>query len=506
MTKYDFELDMDSANSLSLIINKIENGTSVLEFGPAHGRMTRYLNEIKGCCVDIVEIDKESGRQATKYAHRALIGEIEGDIGNFKWLDILKDNRYDYIIFADVLEHLYNPWKVLKESKKILKDNGSIFVSIPNVAHNSVIIGLLSDNFKYNPVGLLDNTHIRFFTYNSLKEMISQADLVAVSERATYGRVGQIEIVENYEKIKNEALEYFLKGRKNGNVYQFVFELKKKEYYEEKDVLISKNIDGRLSDEAILYIKEENDNEYAEQKTIRKPIYAGKIEIDSSLEEFKKIEEIRLDPTNKKCIIHLIDAETEGERGKEKLYVKDSNASVALENNFIFLNVDPQIIFEMGGKDYKKLKINYEVFFCSEELLQEIYMVINKMFVQLKEKESMYEQNMASINDDMLLEKEQSLKLSKQLEEIKFELENQRNLVSEEEKKNKNLTMLIQDKKEENEQQRKEIEQQRKEIEQQRKEIEQRHIENGEKEKLLKEIYSSRGWKYLSFFKKIIGK
>ena len=112
MTKYNFELDFKKENSLSIIIGFIKKGSKILEFGPANGRLTKYLKNEMNCEIDIVEIDETSGKEASLYARKSLIGEKFGNIDNELWVDELENEKYDYIIFADVLEHLKNPVRI----------------------------------------------------------------------------------------------------------------------------------------------------------------------------------------------------------------------------------------------------------------------------------------------------------------------------------------------------------------------------------------------------------
>ena len=114
--KYDFDIDLETKNSLSIIINRIKPNSMVLEFGPANGRMTRYLKEVLNCKVYAVEIDKEAAKDAKRYCEKILVDDVE----KYTWLEVYKDLEFDYIVFADVLEHLYYPEKVLKESKLLL--------------------------------------------------------------------------------------------------------------------------------------------------------------------------------------------------------------------------------------------------------------------------------------------------------------------------------------------------------------------------------------------------
>ncbi len=88
MSNYDVELDLTSRNSLSLIIGRIVKNSTVLEFGPANGRMTKHLKENLGCTVYAVELDKEAANDAIEFCEDILVGGIE----QFKWLK--KYQRY----------------------------------------------------------------------------------------------------------------------------------------------------------------------------------------------------------------------------------------------------------------------------------------------------------------------------------------------------------------------------------------------------------------------------
>jgi len=222
MGKYDFDLELYNDNPLAWIANTVEPESRVLEFGPANGRLTKHLKKTKNCQIDIVEIDEESGMQASKYAVNAMIGEEKGDIEKYYWLET--EEKYDFVIFADVLEHLVNPWEVLKRCKKIIKSNGRILVSVPNVAHNSIIIDLINDKFQYNPTGLLDNTHLRFFTKGSFEKMAQNEGWVVVEERHNNIRVGETEIENTYADVPKEVYKALI-SRPQGNVYQYMFAL-----------------------------------------------------------------------------------------------------------------------------------------------------------------------------------------------------------------------------------------------------------------------------------------
>ena len=89
MGNYDFTLDLDTINTMSIIANWITERSRILEFGPANGRLTKYLSEEKHCVLTIVEIDEASGREAGQYAEKSFLGKEKGDIDSAASLGIV---------------------------------------------------------------------------------------------------------------------------------------------------------------------------------------------------------------------------------------------------------------------------------------------------------------------------------------------------------------------------------------------------------------------------------
>lgn len=224
MSKYDFSLDMKTQNSNSVILNNIAPGTRVLELGCAHGRMTRYMKEVLGCSVDIIELDEEAGTMAANWANKSFAANLE-DLDIWQELKDVDCKDYDYIIFADVLEHLHDPKRILTSSKQLLKSGGSIWISIPNVGYNGVVLDLLCENFIYRNTGIMDSTHLKFFSLNSLCELVKDCGLGLVQEHNLINKLEFSEFTNRYDDVP-EAVAEFLKQRVFGEVYQFVWELK----------------------------------------------------------------------------------------------------------------------------------------------------------------------------------------------------------------------------------------------------------------------------------------
>lgn len=127
----------------------------------------------------------ESSAEAVAVARTRVNDVIHADLTNLDDVkSALDGRRFDVIIFADVLEHLPWPIGILRGYLDLLKEGGGVIVSLPNVGLWSVRLSLLLGRFRYEETGVLDRTHLRFFTRRSAREMIEQAGLKIV--RRTY--------------------------------------------------------------------------------------------------------------------------------------------------------------------------------------------------------------------------------------------------------------------------------------------------------------------------------
>lgn len=169
---YDTKVQIDSEanNSPAKQLNLIGENKRVLEFGCATGYFSQMLSE-KGCNVTGVEINANAAQKAQKYCSQVIVADLD-----FTPLsDILSGQTFDVAVFGDVLEHLREPWKILESVRKYINPKGFVVASIPNVAHGAVRLSLLQGKFNYQQYGILDDTHIRFFTKSSVIEMFEKS-------------------------------------------------------------------------------------------------------------------------------------------------------------------------------------------------------------------------------------------------------------------------------------------------------------------------------------------
>lgn len=342
--KYNFDLDLDTKNSISVIVNRIKKNSIILEFGPANGRLTKYLKEVLNCKVYCVEINPESAFDAAKYSEKMIVDSIE----NYKWLDEFSEIKFDFIIFADVLEHLYYPEEVLKKSKLLLRSSGSIILSVPNIAHNSIIMNLLNDQFEYMNVGILDNTHIRFFTKYSLDKFIYNAGLNIVYETGIHLNPLNTEFNNDYNNLNMEISD-FIRNREYGEIYQFVVELK-------IETISKPIIDFRKNYNSKLYLSD--NGIFDENNKLDTNFYLDSGCIEFTLnKEFKNIQSIRVDPLKNSFKIKLKNIFVNDKKIDEEII---HNGILNENNEIIFTHIDPQIIINFDKtKDIKKVVLNF---------------------------------------------------------------------------------------------------------------------------------------------------
>lgn len=145
----------------------------VLEVGCGSGATLQWLKSEMGCSwVGGVELTEDAAGRAKKRLDFFLEGNIE------KIELPIENASLDLILCLDVLEHLVDPWLVVKRLSLLLKPGGALIVSLPNICHRDVLIPLLRhDRWDYEPSGILDRTHLRFFTRKTAIELLEQSGL-----------------------------------------------------------------------------------------------------------------------------------------------------------------------------------------------------------------------------------------------------------------------------------------------------------------------------------------
>lgn len=153
---------------LSLVEKDRQTEFNVLEIGCDTGVNLLHLkNQYPNVYLYGVEINSQAAGIASHIAE-VQVANIEEKTLDFEGV------KFDYIIFSDVLEHLRDPEGVMRYCRDLLKEDGRILACIPNLMHYSVMRDLLDGNFTYTDTGLLDRTHVHFFTFNEIRSMVER--------------------------------------------------------------------------------------------------------------------------------------------------------------------------------------------------------------------------------------------------------------------------------------------------------------------------------------------
>ncbi len=333
MFKYDFDVDLSTETSTGKIISKLKPGMTILEFGCGSGRMTKYMQGELGCHVYIAEYVEEAYNEAIKFAEDGICEDVQ----QFGWYEKFKDIRFDCILFVDVLEHLVQNEAVLAKSKKLLKDDGHIYISIPNVTHNDILIKAANEQFNYTDTGLLDNTHVHFWGLKNIPEWIGNCGLNLDLVEATYAPTGYTEQFESYKTDVPSYVLNYLRGRTCGEIYEFILTLSASGSTETTYELRTPYIESFIYFDCGSDFSADNTQSFRSEM-VSEGIYRFHCEIN--LPEGTK--RIKLDPVeDQKCI--LANFSVAQDNNKLKVLYADP---IELDNGVLLNSDDPKIYVE----------------------------------------------------------------------------------------------------------------------------------------------------------------
>lgn len=146
--------------------------SKLLELGCATGFMSKYFTQVKQCQVFGVEIDPDMAKIAAKSCENILIGDLDQPS---TWQKIQSVAPFNVVFASAIIEHLQDPWGTLQSIKQVLKPKGVLIITTSNIAHWRMRLKLLSGHWDYQEYGTLDDTHLRFFTYDTFQQAVTQA-------------------------------------------------------------------------------------------------------------------------------------------------------------------------------------------------------------------------------------------------------------------------------------------------------------------------------------------
>lgn len=182
--RYPVKVDRHSSHSQIVKQCGEGRGLRLLDVGCARGHLSTVLAS-QGWSVTGIEYDAADAAVARDKGIDVIVGTAEDAMGTMS-------EKFDVIVFADVLEHFVHPEDVLSQARALLVPGGRIVISIPNVSHLSVRLQLLMGSFNYTDRGILDRTHLHFYTKKTLTKMIVGAGLDTIYIGATPAPVEEV--------------------------------------------------------------------------------------------------------------------------------------------------------------------------------------------------------------------------------------------------------------------------------------------------------------------------
>ncbi len=215
---YEYEVDLAGKTAPVHVMHLVGQSKRVLEVGCGPGTVTRILAQQGGCRVTGLELDPEAIKKAAPYCEAIM----QADLNSPEWPHLLDGmERFDVVVAADVLEHLYDPWTTLKHMISFINPDGYLVISLPHVGHAAVASCLINSDFQYRDWGLLDRTHIRFFGFKNMETLFAQAGLKIIEARYVTKPPEETEFAASWSRL-SATTQDALMASIYANVYQVV--------------------------------------------------------------------------------------------------------------------------------------------------------------------------------------------------------------------------------------------------------------------------------------------
>ena len=218
-SKYDVELHMDQDDVHTRTVRLVGPDHVVLECGCDTGYVSKALTEI-GCRVTGIEANPVAAEAAREFCEEVVVSDLDG----FDFERELAPRTFDVVVFGDVLEHLKDPWAVLRRVRAVLKPDGRVVASIPNIAERNVVLNLLLGEFEYRKLGLLDETHLRFFTAQSVRNLFEATGYVIARIDRVQNEIVEREVPLDLSRVPLEVQEFAARQNPDYRTIQFLVE------------------------------------------------------------------------------------------------------------------------------------------------------------------------------------------------------------------------------------------------------------------------------------------
>lgn len=219
--KYDYEFDPEAQNNTAASIARFAmlGGKDVLDIGAGPAIVSRYLAS-QGREATCLDNDDDALASLDGTGLRTIHADLESE----SWADELIGQSFDVIILADVLEHLRQPLTILDSIRDqvLLREDGLLVVSVPNASHVSVVSELFVGEFDYTKTGILDETHVRWFTLHNLTTLLEAAGFVVDRVERTRRSLEQTGSAVHAMTISEPVRRELSARNPESETYQFV--------------------------------------------------------------------------------------------------------------------------------------------------------------------------------------------------------------------------------------------------------------------------------------------
>lgn len=319
-------INPDERTSLTVLAALITRPhAAVLDLGCGSGALGQHLTQTRPCVVDGLTWSPAEAQHAQAHYRRVEVADLE--LVNLT--ELFAGCVYDYIVCADVLEHLRQPERVLAACRSLLAPGGQLLISVPNAGYAGLVAELLQGEFKYRDEGLLDRTHLRFFTRKSLQRFMGENSWALDGLELVERPLPESEFRTPFDSLP-PAVSRFLLHAPDALTYQFIGSASPCAAPILADVTSPPNAHAHAIFTAQLYVAQ--DGAYSEANKLSCSGHIGQARQTlrfAITDPHKRITQLRLDPADRPGFFHLYGIRL-AHPEKGELWSWDSNSTSPL--------------------------------------------------------------------------------------------------------------------------------------------------------------------------------
>jgi O-antigen biosynthesis protein len=294
----------DERTSLSVLAELVRPGASVLDLGCGSGALGQFLAVNHGCIADGLTLSEAEAEHARPYYRHVHVSDLETcDLAT-----LFAGHVYDYIVCADVLEHLRKPERVLDACRKLLSPTGQLLISVPNAAYCGLVAELMQGEFLYREEGLLDKTHLRFFTRRSLQRFLREHGWSVESLDVIQRELPDSEFKVRFDHLPPAVARHIL-GSPDALTYQFIGVARQSLCESSFEPLEAPMYPAKALFTSLLYLGDSEGYDEERKLTATGAMGEGRqtltFTLPSAASDLPTVSRLRLDPADRPGFMHL---------------------------------------------------------------------------------------------------------------------------------------------------------------------------------------------------------